>query len=78
MQPLRTISAVAQVRCGRPPREMVNDKVQLQLVRQEGLIQAYLARINSAVKVTDASLTRLERCTRKLQADLTDKVTRYE
>eukprot|EP00803_Ostreobium_quekettii_P000406 evm.model.scf_1559.3 EVM.evm.TU.scf_1559.3 scf_1559:11528-16232(+) len=63
-----------QVRCERPTREMVNDKVQLQLQRQEALIQAYLARLNTVIKTADASLFRLERCIKKLQADLNDKV----
>lgn len=73
---LDTVTAVAvQVRCERPTREMVNDRVQLQLMRQESLLQAYLARLNTAMKAADANLSRLERCTRKLQADLNDKVT---
>lgn len=75
---LALCEARVKVRFNRPNKEIVNDKVQLQLQRQTGILQTYRNRLHRGVQIAEAAIARLEKCVQALSADLNDKVTALE
>lgn len=53
---------------------MVNDVVQLQLKKQEQMLQGYLFNLESRAKAADKNIQRLDRIRSILQKDLDAKV----
>lgn len=72
---LNVCKARVKIRNDRPNREIVNDKVHLQLHRQTGLLQSYLERLHNGVKTANLGIARLEQCDMTLTSDLHDKAS---
>ncbi|GMH34697.1 hypothetical protein BSKO_02558 [Bryopsis sp. KO-2023] len=78
LQQLALTEARSKLRFERPTREKVNDTVQLQLQKQEGLLQAYISGLQHGLKAAEVGIARLGKSLSKLASDLHDKVAALE
>lgn len=63
-----------QVRSKRPNRELTNDKVQLNLINQGGLLHEFVHKLERGLRAVEHNSAKLQQIRASLAADAADKV----